>query len=88
MQFVEVVPDRPPYMHPDNHRWGQVAPGPTNRVTGGGISSGLDEAFKLVELLAGYGVAQEVQRVTQYYPAPPVVSTLPEAEGCPLDKTA
>lgn len=58
-----------------------------NRVTGGGISSGLDEAFKLVELLAGYGVAQEVQRVTQYYPAPPVASTLPEAEGCPLDKT-
>lgn len=26
-----------------------------NRVTGGGISSGLDEAFKLVELIASYG---------------------------------
>lgn len=37
-----------------------------NRVTGGGISSGLDEAFKLVELLSSYQVAQEVQRVTQY----------------------
>jgi len=30
----------------------------------------------------------EVQRVTQYYPAPPVASTLPEAECGPLDKTA
>jgi transcriptional regulator GlxA family with amidase domain len=56
-----------------------------NRVTGGGISSGLDEAFKMVELLAGYDVAQKVQQFTQYYPAPPVASTIPPADGCPLD---
>jgi transcriptional regulator GlxA family with amidase domain len=57
-----------------------------NRVTGGGISSGLDEALKLVELLAGYDVAQKVQQYTQYYPSPPVASTIPAAGACPLDK--
>jgi cyclohexyl-isocyanide hydratase len=57
-----------------------------NRVTGGGISSGLDEALKMVELLAGYDVAQKVQQFTQYYPAPPVASVIPEPGGCPLDE--
>jgi cyclohexyl-isocyanide hydratase len=56
-----------------------------NRVTGGGISSGLDEALKIVELLGGYNVAQQVQQFTQYYPSPPVASTIPEACTCPLD---
>jgi cyclohexyl-isocyanide hydratase len=56
------------------------------RVTGGGISSGLDEALKMVELLAGYDVAQQVQQFTQYYPAPPVASTIPPPGGCPLDE--
>jgi len=32
-------------------------------VTGGGISSGLDEALKLIELLLGTEVAQSVQVV-------------------------
>jgi cyclohexyl-isocyanide hydratase len=53
-----------------------------NRITGGGISSGLDEALKLVDLLAGYEVAQAVQRTTQYYPAPPVASSLPATSTC------
>jgi len=56
-----------------------------NRVTGGGISSGLDEALKMVELLAGYEVAQSVQQFTQYYPCPPVASTIPPTNTCPLD---
>ena len=56
-----------------------------NRVTGGGISSGLDEALKMVELLAGYEVAQQVQQFTQYYPCPPVASTIPPTNTCPLD---
>ena len=56
-----------------------------NRVTGGGVSSGLDEAFKLVELLTCYEVAQQVQQFSQYYPAPPVASVIPPADGCPLD---
>ena len=55
-----------------------------NRLTGGGISSGLDEAFKLVELLSDYKTAQKIQRVTQYYPCPPVASTLTPATSCPL----
>lgn len=55
-----------------------------NRVTGGGISSGLDEALKLIELLSDYSVAQEVQRFTQYYPAPPVASVITPATSCPL----
>lgn len=55
-----------------------------NRLTGGGISSGLDEAFKLVELLAGYKEAQSIQRTTQYYPCPPVASELTPATSCPL----
>ena len=53
-----------------------------NRVTGGGISSGLDEALKVIELLGGYEQAQEVQRNTQYYPDPPVASTLPAIDAC------
>jgi cyclohexyl-isocyanide hydratase len=56
-----------------------------NRVTGGGISSGLDEAFKIVELLEGYEVAQQVQQLTQYDPCPPVASVLTPATSCPLD---
>ena len=55
-----------------------------NRVTGGGISSGLDEAFKLVELLSSYEIAQKVQRSTQYYPCPPVQSALPPTDTCPF----
>src|SRR6266850_1535359 len=55
-----------------------------NRVTGGGISSGLDEALKLIELLTCYDIAQAVQRSTQYYPDPPVASTLPAADECPF----
>jgi cyclohexyl-isocyanide hydratase len=56
-----------------------------NRLTGGGISSGLDEALKLIELLAGTEIAIGVQQTTQYYPAPPVASCLPAPGPCPLD---
>ncbi|MBR0872160.1 DJ-1/PfpI family protein [Bradyrhizobium tropiciagri] len=68
----------------------RVAPGTPrfvldrNRLTGGGISSGIDEALKLVELLTSYENAQEVQRVMQYYPDPPVTSTLTPAQQCPF----
>lgn len=55
-----------------------------DRLTGGGISSGLDEALALIELLAGTEVAQAVQQTTQYYPDPPVHSDLPEATDCPF----
>ena len=35
-------------------------------------------------VLTSYGVAQKVQQVVQYYPDPPVASTLPPAGACPL----
>ena len=68
----------------------RVAPGTPrfvldrNRLTGGGISSGLDEALKLVELLSSTEAAQAVQQVMQYYPDPPVTSQLPVAQQCPF----
>jgi transcriptional regulator GlxA family with amidase domain len=49
-----------------------------DRITGGGISSGLDEALKVIELLQGTQAAQDAQLNTQYYPCPPVSSTIPD----------
>jgi transcriptional regulator GlxA family with amidase domain len=48
-----------------------------NRLTGGGISSGLDEALRLIEILAGTGTALSVQATTQYFPVPPVQGSIP-----------
>ena len=55
-----------------------------NRLTGGGISSGLDEALKLIELLLGTDKAKYVQQMTQYYPCPPVASVIPPTPPCPV----
>lgn len=56
-----------------------------DRMTGGGISSGLDEALMLIQLLQGTVAAQEVQQNTQYYPNPPVSSEIPPPPAqCPL----
>jgi transcriptional regulator GlxA family with amidase domain len=41
-----------------------------NRITGGGISSGLDEALYIVSLLYGVGVARQGQLAMQYHPQP------------------
>lgn len=42
-----------------------------NRVTGGGISSGLDESLMLVELITGSrAIAEKVQLNIQYHPQP------------------
>jgi cyclohexyl-isocyanide hydratase len=48
-----------------------------NRLTGGGISSGLDESLELIRLIFGADVAKDVQRTTQYFPQPPVGAQLP-----------
>jgi transcriptional regulator GlxA family with amidase domain len=42
-----------------------------NRLTGAGISSGLDEALELVTILLGQAAAEDVQQTTEYFPAPP-----------------
>ena len=55
-----------------------------NRLTGGGISSGLDEALKLIELLIDTATAQAAQQTTQYYPRPPVTSEIPNTVTCPV----
>lgn len=55
-----------------------------NRLTGGGISSGLDEALKLIELLFDKATAQSVQVTTQYFPEPPVTGQIPDAPACPV----
>jgi cyclohexyl-isocyanide hydratase len=56
------------------------------RVTGGGISSGFDEALEIVRLLAGEDTAKWVQQVTQYFPKPPVNAPLPDPKGCALPR--
>jgi cyclohexyl-isocyanide hydratase len=55
-----------------------------DRLTGGGISSGLDEALKLIELLAGTATAEHIQQSTQYYPSPPVESEIPNTITSPM----
>jgi transcriptional regulator GlxA family with amidase domain len=55
-----------------------------NRLTGGGISSGLDESLELLTLLYGQGVAEIAQQNTQYYPDPPVSSAIPQTASCPV----
>jgi transcriptional regulator GlxA family with amidase domain len=55
-----------------------------NRLTGGGISSGLDESLHLIRLLKGDKAAREVQRTIQYYPKPPFRSDLKVPASCPF----
>jgi transcriptional regulator GlxA family with amidase domain len=55
-----------------------------NRLTGGGISSALDESLKLIELLAGREAAERAQLSTQYFPQPPVNAKIPPAPQCPV----
>jgi transcriptional regulator GlxA family with amidase domain len=64
--------------HPRFHR-------DRDRLTGGGISSGLDEALELIRLLQGEAAAQGVQQMTQYYPDPPITSEIPATITCPLN---
>lgn len=53
-----------------------------NRLTGGGISSGLDEALKLIALLFDKKTAEAVQVSTQYFPKPPVSGQIPATPPC------
>ena len=55
-----------------------------NRLTGGGISSGLDESLQLILMLFGQEAAESVQVTTQYFPEPPVMGTLPPTPACPV----
>ena len=55
-----------------------------NRITGGGIASGLDEALAVIALIAGDDIAKSVQMTTQYFPKPPFSQTITPAVTCPL----
>lgn len=53
-----------------------------NRVTGAGVTSGLDFAFVLLDLLRGEDVARKLQLMLEYDPAPPFDSGHPRvADG-------
>lgn len=55
------------------------------RLTGGGISSGLDEALKLISLLFGDKKAEAVQVTTEYFPKPPVMGAIRAIPECDMD---
>lgn len=59
-----------------------------NRLTGGGVSSGLDESLELIRRLFGDAAAEQVQATTEYFPDPPVHGTLPDGvPSCPFSWT-
>ncbi|MER8533361.1 DJ-1/PfpI family protein [Mesorhizobium sp. M0220] len=53
-----------------------------NRLTGGGISSAIDESLHLVRLLKGDEVARGIQRTMQYFPEPPFPADLVVPPTC------
>lgn len=59
-----------------------------NRVTGGGVSSGIDESLEIIRLLAGEKVAKSAQVVVQYFPQPPVMGQIPCNVTCDIDVPA
>jgi cyclohexyl-isocyanide hydratase len=67
---VEVVPGHPRFVESGD------------RLTGGGISSGLDEALRLIEILTDTDTAISVKVLTQYFPVPPVQGEIPKADPC------
>jgi transcriptional regulator GlxA family with amidase domain len=55
-----------------------------DRLTGGGISSGLDEALKLIELITGDKKRADGARLTTQYFPDPVPPNIPDVTDCPL----
>ncbi|MFN8719408.1 MAG: DJ-1/PfpI family protein [Rhodospirillales bacterium] len=49
-----------------------------DRITGGGVTAGIDFALTLARLLRGADVAEAIQLQMEYDPAPPFVSGTPE----------
>ncbi|HSR63499.1 MAG TPA: DJ-1/PfpI family protein [Gammaproteobacteria bacterium] len=49
-----------------------------NRITGGGITAGLDFAFTVISEVVNEDVAQVLQLIFQYSPEPPFAAGLPE----------
>jgi cyclohexyl-isocyanide hydratase len=55
-----------------------------DRVTCGGVTSGIDGALQLVALLRGEQAAQEIQLYMEYSPAPPFTSGSPGTAPAPV----
>jgi cyclohexyl-isocyanide hydratase len=49
-----------------------------NRITGGGVTAGIDFALRLAAELAGEDVARSIQLGLEYDPAPPFASGHPD----------
>ena len=52
-----------------------------NRVTGGGVTAGIDFGLRLAAELRGEKVAKEIQLLMEYDPAPPYDAGSPKAAG-------
>jgi len=52
-----------------------------NRITGGGVTAGIDFGLTLLSLLAGEGVARTIQLAIEYDPKPPFEAGTPEKAG-------
>jgi cyclohexyl-isocyanide hydratase len=50
-----------------------------NRVTGGGVTAGLDFGLAVAAALCGRGAAEEIQLMIEYDPAPPFASGSPSS---------
>jgi cyclohexyl-isocyanide hydratase len=55
-----------------------------NRVTGGGVTAGIDFALALIARIAGEDTARAVQLALEYDPAPPFAAGSPAKAGADL----
>ena len=56
-----------------------------NRITGGGVTSGMDIALRLIDIIAGEMVAKTIQLALEYEPVPPFHAGRPELAGPQLE---
>ncbi|HWB25007.1 MAG TPA: DJ-1/PfpI family protein [Chitinophagaceae bacterium] len=52
-----------------------------NRITGGGVTAGIDFGLYLVSMVAGENAAKEIQLMMEYNPAPPFNAGSPHTAG-------
>jgi cyclohexyl-isocyanide hydratase len=56
-----------------------------NRISGGGVTAGIDFGLTMAAELAGEEVAKEIQLFVEYNPAPPFTAGSPESAGPELE---
>lgn len=59
-----------------------------NRITGGGVTAGIDFGLTIVSILYGEEIAKIIQLLLEYNPAPPFDTGSPEKAGAELVKKA